>query len=520
MPIDPNATGFVPVQNFSVGFDISTLNDIGRVIDTIRKPLLEIKYKEYKFSEGIEPSALSTYLNILLTRQAQLEDRITALIRTIYDLTTIIERIFYEARVLKDRVALFDQAKKPGPEGEAAEKALKQTWLDSVDARKGEASLIHLSRVQGRIYTDVFFAMKKPEDFDKVVSKPEGPNAKDIQEFNNRVRTLVIGRLQEYLNWKEYTEKELRTRLEIDMNRLKTEYEAYKLYVSMLAQYLNIKSRIQITTASSPKEFTSGVGGISFLDNVKLKLDLMFYNETLYRNFKVIYFTPKENRKMKQVLSAIPQIKVINKRPGESDLAYNIRVLKKMGPKIVTAVEAVAEFSFSVNPQVMLTMQGGMFPPSVFQGYANITIYSYVFTPQEFDLLTAANAKYLEKTVYQQLNVVKSLEPIKAEIEKLIAEFDKQQKSNKVMPKQDLAITEIIQSFKEDFFGIKNSIVALADELSEEHSSLKMNADINKLNERLINKFGRKEVLLFGKFLAYMGVNNIYNTLKKVWIPI
>ncbi|MCW1297332.1 MAG: hypothetical protein QW061_01530 [Candidatus Rehaiarchaeum fermentans] len=517
-----------PSPEVSLKFDIDSLNTASKLIDFVGKIYGKYRFKQLKMYEGIEPSAFSNYLVTLLTRRSILDDRISNILSTIYNLTKLIERLFYEARTLKERIELFDKLKKGGSEAEAAERTLKQIWIDNVDARRGPDSLLQISQRANMPVLSLFYAANGEKDIDRLLPKPgvNDASAKDKLDYNNKIKGIVLPRFQEYLIWKKYAEQELRTRFQITVNQLKMEYASYKMYVAQAAEYINLRNRMQIRTVGSEKDFMQGVGD-TFFDKFKLSFSFLGFSESYYRALRIIKRKVFGERGVEKIVAVSPKpVPSFSKLPNEDDATYEARRLAKIGPKFITALKLDVEFNFSSIPNYSsrpYTIPQSF--PEIYQGGVSLNFYSFAFLPSEWNLLNKAIALKLQKTVFEQYGLKSSLEAIDKDMQNLIAEFDKkeQKEEKKEQKKQSSMFLDIYNSFKHDFYEtFKNDFLSIYGAVEDLSNFLvpsqQSKLDPDKINEKLIKKYGPQEIIDTARFISKDTLRKFYEDVKRAWI--
>jgi hypothetical protein len=143
--------------------------------------------------------------------------------------------IVYDLRDFKIRLKMYDDVKeKVGNDKKAAVIALKQLWLDKVDAQKGRGGIHELSSGNLSFVTlrDAFFQVNSVEDIANL-------------DLNERVKSVLFPRFKEFEIWVEQSEKELRKRYEIQRNYLKGQVSSIKLYSRWAKPYLVAASNLE-----------------------------------------------------------------------------------------------------------------------------------------------------------------------------------------------------------------------------------------------------------------------------------
>jgi len=118
--------------------------------------------------------------------------------------------------------------------------SLKQIWLDNVDIKKVRGSILQMSMDGGfSTLREVFMIAESVEHLKRLNDdKYEGL-------INDQVMRILIPRLSEFFKWIEYSEKELRKRMNIEKNYLKSQVETIKLYSQWMKPYLENAEKLR-----------------------------------------------------------------------------------------------------------------------------------------------------------------------------------------------------------------------------------------------------------------------------------
>ncbi len=155
--------------------------------------------------------------------------------------------LIYDLKEFEIRLGHYDAEKsKDKDKAEAGLLSLKQIWMDSVDMKKGVGSINQLSRGELMFTTlrDAFMIAKSPADIEKL-------------DLNDRVRRMLKPRIQEFLEWKDHSEKELRKRFEIEKTYLKSQVNSLQLYTRWAKPYLKAAAQLEMKDSKSPDLVTA-----------------------------------------------------------------------------------------------------------------------------------------------------------------------------------------------------------------------------------------------------------------------
>jgi hypothetical protein len=142
--------------------------------------------------------------------------------------------LIYDLREFKIRLQAYEDLKDASKK-DSAILSLKQIWMDKVDMQKGNSSLKAMGLGQAGFATliDAFLAVKDVKDSERL-------------DLNDRVKRIVIQRIQEFNVWVSESEKELRKRFEIEKTYLKSQVNSLKLYSRWARPYLRAAYQLEM----------------------------------------------------------------------------------------------------------------------------------------------------------------------------------------------------------------------------------------------------------------------------------
>ena len=151
--------------------------------------------------------------------------------------------LIYDLKEFEMRLAHYDDASANDEiRKESGMLALKQTWLDNVDLKKGRGSIHQMAAELGfTTIREVFMMANSVEDIKKMNNDEEGGI------INDQVMRILIPRTSEFLKWMDYSEKELRKRFNIERSYLKSQIETIKLYSAWIKPYLKAAEDLKQT---------------------------------------------------------------------------------------------------------------------------------------------------------------------------------------------------------------------------------------------------------------------------------
>lgn len=122
--------------------------------------------------------------------------------------------------------------------------SLKQIWLDNVDMKRGRGSINQLTYEMGfSTLRELFMVANSVKDVENM-AKDEKSGGSGI--INEQVKRTLIPRIDEFLKWKDYSEKELQKRFEIEKAYLKSQVETLKLYSNWARPYLKAAENLRM----------------------------------------------------------------------------------------------------------------------------------------------------------------------------------------------------------------------------------------------------------------------------------
>jgi len=148
--------------------------------------------------------------------------------------------LLYDLKEFELRLHQYDDARSKDPnKKEAGNLALKQIWLDNVDLKRGKGSIHQMSSMEMgfTVLREAFLIANSIDDVKKM--------AKDEGLLNEQVMRVLIPRVDEFVKWKEYSEKELRKRFKIEKAYLNSQVETIKLYSSWVGPYLKAAEQLK-----------------------------------------------------------------------------------------------------------------------------------------------------------------------------------------------------------------------------------------------------------------------------------
>lgn len=200
--------------------------------------LQSLGYTEFeKVVDTFTASEQSAFFGSAQQRLGIQQDKAAQYLATIGKMTKELFQIVRDIKLLEEREDMYKLAS-TGDDG--AEKALKGVWIDFIDnGPQGiKASSVYglASQIGYTVLPDLFFAapanLKKEEVSDYVKKL----------DFNEKVKTALVRKLEQYAAWRDATAKEIASKKKFTIQYLRQHYDAIKLYMDWVKPYLrNVK---------------------------------------------------------------------------------------------------------------------------------------------------------------------------------------------------------------------------------------------------------------------------------------
>ncbi len=478
---------------------------------SVMQMLGALGYKTLRMAESIDPSSLSSLMNMVLDKRKNLEDRVMLLLGNLNTVLKSIIAIIYELKELDRNLYFYDELKdKDKEKAEAAELALKRIFLDNVDSRKGGASLSALSRspTQGQggpgfiDIMSVFYQIKSIKDA-------------EVLERNEQYKNIIKNRYIEYEKWKEINGTDLKNRKSMLLQYLKSQMGSFELYKGWCATYLSLLSKMGLNTAQNAADYMGRASKPDIFENESFSVTAVASKPLYFKEYNVEYVKLFGTKGPEIPIKAEPKTleeTMLSRGYKENNRAFIYNRIKKYGPLVIRAVKLKMDFKEKPSKEQLQ-------PP--YEGTVSFNMNSYCFTPEEFYLYKEANKAKIQKTVFAAVDqaVFHSLNIIKSDLDKYVAEAEKEEaEKNKPKKEQkDYAFMDIYRAFKDDISGISKSFSGFS---SSEKAPKKFDdsdkAEIYEMlvNAKLFTKSRIKEALEVGLFLADKDASYIYEESK------
>lgn len=290
--------------------------------------------KPEKLIDNFSPSPGSVEFGELGTRASVMQQQASGMLEKINAVLKSVLNILYDLKDFRTRLQVYDDLhSNEGGIKTSARLSLKQIWMDKVDIMKGNSSIKAMA-IQGvmPLLINAFLASNTVHDVETI----------DLNEVTKRV---LLPRVQEFNNWIEQSERELRNRYAIEKNYLRGQVDSLKLYSRWARPYLLSAQKLEQTESKSAALVTA-------FNRTVLQLTLLGKSELKIKDLAIEGELPSE---------------------FASD-----RFIKRLKKKYYNCV--LVDFLFRAVPQ---KTQSG----STYIGRVDIKFAGYSLTNQELDKL-------------------------------------------------------------------------------------------------------------------------------------
>ncbi len=200
-----------------------------------------LNLKVWKGSEEMEASVSSGYFGEIGQRSTLMQQKAMEYMGTINNIIKSVLNLIYDLKEFEIRIETYDKQNEPDKdEKDAAIRSLKGIWMDQVDARKGRASINLLAQDLNFVtIRDAFFHVNDVESLEKI-------------DLNERVKTILKRKLHEYNAWVKVSEKEIKTRYNVERAYLKSQIATLKMYSNWVKPYLKAAQKLKMKEFNRP----------------------------------------------------------------------------------------------------------------------------------------------------------------------------------------------------------------------------------------------------------------------------
>jgi len=187
----------------------------------------DFKLAPEKLIDNFTATPGSTQFVELADRASRMQQQASSILGNVNTVLRSVLNIVYDLKDFRLRLKSYEELKsKDESMRKAARLSLKQIWMDKVDINKGNSSIKAMT-LQGGFVTliDAFLASETVK---------EAANL----DLDDRIKRIVIPRIQEFNAWVEQSESELSKRYELEKTYLRSQVNSLKLYSRWAKPYL------------------------------------------------------------------------------------------------------------------------------------------------------------------------------------------------------------------------------------------------------------------------------------------
>ncbi|HVY01478.1 MAG TPA: hypothetical protein VHA12_01805 [Candidatus Nanoarchaeia archaeon] len=216
-----------PVEKHELVYD-SPGENLEPIYFWILEYLRENKYKNVeKLLDNFISSEGSGHFSEMGMKATKMQEEAMKILGNANTVIKSIINILYDLKEFKTRLEVYNKLKSENPkEKQDGVLSLKQIWMDTVDAKRGNTGLKAMAaQYQYVTLIDAFMACESSEKVQQM-------------DLNERVKRIVESRLKEFEYWMKASEEELKKRFEIEKIYLRSQVSAVQLYARWVKPYL------------------------------------------------------------------------------------------------------------------------------------------------------------------------------------------------------------------------------------------------------------------------------------------
>ena len=503
----PDTSIFGNASGYFVSGDIRGRYQFQSEYYSLGQELSAFGYSKLRLKETVDPAAISNLMVMVLEKRRSLEDRVMKLLVDINAVLKSIISITYELKELDRNLDFYDTAKSSDKQkAEGGELALKRIFVDNVDARKGGASMISLSRSPTQ-------SQAGPGFLDIVAQFYSVKTLKDIESMqkNKLYKDVLKNRFVEYEKWKEINSTDLRNRKAMLLQYLKSQIGSFDLYTEWASQYMSILQRINMPKMQTGKDYISQTKIMDISEAAMFSVSIFGYKPVYLEEYDVAHKKLFGGRGIEVPVEVSPKsdvVSLLEQGHNESSRSFIYKRLKKYGPEAIAGLQV--DFSFKEKQTFMKELPQP--PQPQYEGTLDVHFYPYCFTLDEWYLFKKAATASIQKSVFGAVDKVSinSLNVIRADLDKYLKEAEKKKEPEKKRP--NFALFDIYSSFKQDIFGIAKGFAPSPKKGGETFDPELYEIMVNKRFER---KRGEKDIVELGLAVASSNTYTMYSEYKR-----
>ncbi len=203
-----------------------------------------------KTGDEYEASVGGAFFSEMGMKATRMQEQAMKMMQTINTIIRSLINLLYDLKEFEVRLETYKKShSKNKDEVDAALLGLKQIWMDQVDIKRGRGSINMLAQQLQFVTLRDAFMIAKDEKL-----RDEGGHVMDL---NERVKRILKPRIQEFLEWKNRSERELNQRFKIERSYVKSQLASLKLYTSWTKPYLKAAQKLGMKDFGSPEVVTA-----------------------------------------------------------------------------------------------------------------------------------------------------------------------------------------------------------------------------------------------------------------------
>jgi hypothetical protein len=224
-----------PLAEYELGYD-STSETLEPIYFFILDLMNDFGFNVVKLVDNFSSSPGSGHFSEMGQRATLMQQQGTKLLGDVNTVLRSVLNIIYDLKEFKIRLQNYDESRaKDDAKKGAAILGLKQLWMDKVDMLKGNSSIKALAMQGGfQPVIDAFLVVQNEKDVHKL-------------DLNDRIKRILLPRINEFNLWLDHSEKELRKRYELEKTYLKSQVNSLKLYTRWAKPYLKAANDLERT---------------------------------------------------------------------------------------------------------------------------------------------------------------------------------------------------------------------------------------------------------------------------------
>lgn len=211
-------------------------------------------YKPEKLVDNFTAAPGSSYFADLGARATKMQEEAMKILGAVNLVVKSVINLVYDLKNFEQRLAEYDAAKsKKASERERGVLALKEIWMNSVDAQRGMGSINNMAQQYGfTLLRPAFMAVMPDKDAPLDSMNDVVDTMQKKLELNDIVLRVLKPRISEFVKWVELSEKELRNRYKIQQSYLRNQVDTLKLYSSWVKPYINAAEQLRMKENKEP----------------------------------------------------------------------------------------------------------------------------------------------------------------------------------------------------------------------------------------------------------------------------